>query len=225
MKRLPPYADERQTGPCAYCGRAADTRDHVPSRVLLTEPHPQVLPWVPACRECNESYSSDEQYLACVLECVLAGTTKLSDTFSTKIRRTLEVCPSLAARIEAARVLTETGTAFTIELERVERVLLKLARGHACYELGEPQYEPPTRLAYATLITLSDEVRAAFEAVPETRIWPEVGSRAMQRILEDGGAGWIAVQPSRYRFLAHADGGVLVRIVIAEYLAAEARWD
>jgi hypothetical protein len=74
-------------------------------------------------------------------------------------------------------------------------------------------------------MTTPDEVRAAFGAVPEALIWPEVGSRAMQRVLEDGEAGWIAVQPGRYRVLAHADGGVLVRIVIAGYLAAEARWD
>jgi hypothetical protein len=35
---------------------------------------------------------------------------------------------------------------------------------------------------------------------------------------------WIEVQPERYRYAAVHDGGIIVRLVIDEYLAAEVRW-
>jgi hypothetical protein len=47
-------------------------------------------------------------------------------------------------------------------------------------------------------------------------------------ITEDGhliADDWIEVQEGRYRYVAVAGGGVLVRIVIEEYLAAEVCWD
>ena len=31
------FIDERHTGMCVYCGTHPDTRDHVPSKVLLDE--------------------------------------------------------------------------------------------------------------------------------------------------------------------------------------------
>lgn len=40
----------------------------------------------------------------------------------------------------------------------------------------------------------------------------------------EGDYPWIDVQPGRYRYLV-ATGPALVRIVIAEYLAAEVVWD
>ena len=110
--------------------------------------------------------------------------------------------------------------------------MLKLARGHAAHELNEPQRGEPTRLGYAPLRTLDTNYRREFEAVPLLDVWPEVGSRAMQRTLvvtDSNGQsiatpGWIIVQPGQYRYLAIADESVTIRIVIAEYLAAEVAW-
>ena len=50
---------ERHTGNCVYCGAYPDTRDHVPSKVLLNEPYPPDLPVIGACQRCNTSYSLD----------------------------------------------------------------------------------------------------------------------------------------------------------------------
>jgi hypothetical protein len=77
---------------------------------------------------------------------------------------------------------------------------------------------------------MTKEQRATFEEIEPSAIWPEVGSRAMNRLLimRDGQVfhdTWIEVQPDRYRYAVIADGGVLVRLVIDEYLAAEIRWD
>ena len=49
----------------------------------------------------------------------------------------------------------------------------------------------------------------------------------MHRLLvgAEGDYPWIEVQPGRYRYLVATGPGILVRIVIAEYLAAEVAWD
>lgn len=60
-------------------------------------------------------------------------------------------------------------------------------------------------------------------------VWPEVGSRAMQRLLvfndEIIDEGWIEVQAERYRYIVTQDGDIRVRIVFRGYLAAEVRWE
>lgn len=38
------------------------------------------------------------------------------------------------------------------------------------------------------------------------------------------GPDWIEVQPGQYRYFAIAQGAVMVRIVIGEYLACEVIW-
>ena len=56
------FVDERLIGMCSYCGREPETRDHVPSRILLDDPFPPNLPVVEACRTCNESFYVVVQY-------------------------------------------------------------------------------------------------------------------------------------------------------------------
>jgi hypothetical protein len=74
---------------------------------------------------------------------------------------------------------------------------------------------------------MTEDTREEFEASPDTGLWPEVGSRAMHRIVvgAEGEYPWLQVQPGRYRYLVATGPGVLVRIVIAEYLAAEVVWE
>jgi hypothetical protein len=103
---------------------------------------------------------------------------------------------------------------------------VKLARAHIAYEQNEPQLEEPVAVSVVPLCALTRDTREAFEVSPNTGLWPEVGSRAMHRILigAEGDYPWIVVQPGRYRSLVGC-GPSLVRIVIAEYLAAEVAWD
>lgn len=73
MKQIPNYGDQRQLAFCTYCGGPPDTRDHVPSRVLLDEPYPANLPAVGCCDACNSGASSDEEYVACIIDCAASG--------------------------------------------------------------------------------------------------------------------------------------------------------
>jgi hypothetical protein len=46
---------------CAYCGNPATTRDHVPPEKLFTPPLPDNLITVPACEQCNNGASDDDE--------------------------------------------------------------------------------------------------------------------------------------------------------------------
>ncbi|MCH9053295.1 MAG: hypothetical protein IIA72_19920 [Proteobacteria bacterium] len=223
MRQIENLADTRLLAQCVYCGSGTETKDHVPSKVLLDKPYPENLPVVFACQSCNASFAADEEYVACLLECVLSGSADPTDISRERVRSILEKRPALAARLANARQAGQDGIVFAIEEDRVRNIMLKLARGHAAYELSEPQDNEPDVFSVLPLPLLTDEQRTAFETPPVIEGWPEVGSRAMHRVIA-GDAGWIVAQDGRYRYLAVAGGSVTVRIVLSEYLACEAVW-
>jgi len=85
----------------------------VPSKVLLETPYPTELPTVPSCRSCNESYSLDEEYVACFLECVVAGSVQNAMNSRPKVAKTLDRKPPLARRLELAGTETADGVQWT----------------------------------------------------------------------------------------------------------------
>lgn len=231
MIQTPTYGDERVLAYCTFCGDGrTETRDHCPSRVLLDEPFPENLPVVPSCRRCNARFSQDEEYLACLISCVLAGTTVPSKIFRPKIQRILSGSPALRARIEASRVESDGKIIFNPEQQRVSTVITKLAQGHALYELHEPQLDQPKSVAIRAFNCMTEAEIEAFESPCSegVNVWPEVGSRAIQHLLLIGTSPeypWHNVQTGMYRFHASVDAGVSIRIVIQEYLACHVRWD
>jgi hypothetical protein len=227
VEQIPNYGDERQLAWCVYCGGPTETRDHVPSKVLLDEPYPSNLPVVPACVMCNTSFSVDEEYVACLVGCVLAGSTTEQDIKREKVRRILREKVSLATRMGQARVQDGIAIRFLPEYDRVENVVLKLARGHEAFELNEPQIDAPSSMAFLPLSLMDAGDRARFETPPWSSVWPEVGSRAMQRLIRGGTStpGWVIAQEGRYRYLTALGDGVVIRFVLSEYLACEVTWD
>jgi hypothetical protein len=48
---------------CAYCGvTPADTVDHIPPKLFFAAPYPDNLLTVPACKACNKSFQTDDEY-------------------------------------------------------------------------------------------------------------------------------------------------------------------
>ena len=226
--------DERlKIDACVYCLLGANTRDHVPSKTFLDEPYPPQLPTVDACDACNTSFSLDEQYLSCFIECVVCGTSDPNGVERTKIKRILTEKPSLRQRIQDSMRWEGTETPlWNLEVDRVKNVVLKLAIGHAAYELFT-QSEQPAHVEFSPLLALSEQQRSDFENGPwgEFAPWPEIGSRAFIRACgakadESAQVGeWVVVQPGRYRYAVNETGGILVRIVLSEYLACVASWE
>src|SRR6185437_6788451 len=200
------FVDSRLTGLCIYCGGPPDSRDHCPAKVLLDEPFPADLPVVEACTSCNQSFSADEQYLACLIECVLCGSVDPAAHSRRKIRRMLGQNPKLAARIKQSERRGQDGSMYwEAQPERVRNVIVKLARGHLAYEFGLPLRGEPKFVSFMPFSAMSEDQISEFE-VPENNskiLWPEIGSRAFVRARivarELVPNGWIVVQPRRYR--------------------------
>lgn len=230
------FMDERLTGMCVYCGAKPETRDHVPSKVLLDKPYPEDLPVVGACKECNENFSLDEQYVACFLECVRCGTVEPSGLQRPKIKRILTENPKLKDRIGACQRKDDAGNLLWYpEIDRLRKIVLKLARGHLAYGIY-PEFKDPVEVAFAPLSNLSDEERVAFEDVPfrKVDVVPEIGSRGFLHVFVVESSGeksvayvdhWIVVQPGQYRYVVIVKGGILVKLVLGEYLACTVSWE
>lgn len=241
MDQLRNFADDRLLSGCTYCGQATGTRDHVPSRVFLDSPYPENLPVVAACLKCNNGFSIDEEYLACLLECVIAGSTDPEILRRQKVANSLRRNKALRARIEAAKQIHDSQTAFAIEQERVRNVILKLARGHAAFELSQPCLGEPASIWWHPIDLLDPAQRDDFDAAHVLELFGEIGSRGSQRTMAiqtvlrgPGGEertacllinDWMDVQDDRYRYLAiETAEAIKIKIVIAEYLACEVIW-
>ena len=234
MRQLDDYSDERLKGSCAYCGAAADSRDHVPSKALLRRPYPTNLPVISACRTCNNRLSADEEYFRLFLSCVLAGTTDPDLHTDSDVARGLRRHTALRERIEHSRAqpsqLGETSPQiWTPETIRINRVVLKNAAGHAYYEFGLPQVGSAQFVGAAPLRSMPGALARVFRrGDPEVAGWPEVGSRMMTRLVTgaDLVEGWVVVQEGVYRYwVDHWNGGTRVRSVLHEYLATAAYWE
>lgn len=65
--------DKSREKGCIYCGKPATTREHIPSKAFLIEPYPEDLATLPACFECNNGFSNDEEYVSCFLDVLKAA--------------------------------------------------------------------------------------------------------------------------------------------------------
>ncbi|MEQ8849022.1 hypothetical protein [Botrimarina sp.] len=225
------FADQRHAAFCVFCGDAPTTREHAASKVLLDDPLPDDLPVVFSCSECNNGFAIDEEYLACLLDCVISGTTVPDKVGRKKVADSLRHSSGLAARIAASCKTNESGRLiWEPEAERVRNVVVKLARGHVAHQYSEPQLDDPTNVFIAPFEVLTDEQREHFETPPDSSGWPEIGSRAFINLIVGGDkvydieSGWSILQRDRYRYLVAQPGEIVVRIVLSEYLACEIVW-
>ena len=235
MKQIYHFSDQLGSMdriPCPernHSGRCS--RDHIPTKALLNPPYPENLMDVLMCLECNSGFSKDEEYFAAFLASVVCGSIEPDPQQFPTASRILAHNARLRNRINGAR--REQGTAWNDaevmwepELERMERVIVKNARGHILFELGQATTPTPTYVHITPIERLSPQQLSQFECPSGPVGWPEVGSRLMLRLLETGecgDGGWIEVQNGIYRYAV--DELHRVRIVLREYLAAEVAWD
>lgn len=223
------FIDQRFEGVCSYCGAWANSRDHVPSKILLDEPYPINLPVAESCNICNQGFSVSEEYVACMIECVKHGTTEPNNNFRPKIAATLRARPVIAQKIEAARFISESGMiVWQPEIHRVREVVMKLARGHVAYELGLQRIDSPLVLEIIPIPTMSQDQLQSFFELRSSHIYPEIGSRSFINILKGKSSAyesWYVVQESTYQYAVGQGSGDWVKIVIGDYLACQVVWD
>jgi hypothetical protein len=230
MEQIRAFYDQRLDHNCCYCGGVPDTQDHVPSKILLDDPFPENLPKVPCCNRCNQSFSLDEEYVACLIECIIHGTSEPDKLDREKIKRILNKKESLRQRISKSIIVDNDKVSFAVETDRLRNVALKLARGHTKFENSEPQLNAPIHFVVKPLEVMSADELQAFMSTSRLYKYPEVGSRALIQIIQSDPTAihsrWIDVQEGSYRYQVSPSNELLsVRIVIWEYLAVEVAWD
>lgn len=197
------------------------------AKIFLDDPLPVGGFTVEACKQCNQRTSIDEEYLACFIECVISGSTNPDKISRSKIRAALEHSDSLRTRIsESFR-----DSLWYAEIDRVNKVISKLARGHVAFEYSECALESPSSIVVAPYELLSNEQMQNFKTAGagNLALWPEIGSRGFLRAagahpFQYDPGPWITVQEGRLRYSVGLEPQLIVRIVISEYLACLVEW-
>jgi len=223
---------------CVYCGEAAKTREHTPSKVFLQKPYPNDLLVVPSCVECNNMFSSDELYVALLLE--LLKNHYISDyTLTETTLKRLEKKEGKQAKNTFEVHLSHHH--FLFNDFRIKRILHKLAVCHATYEISEGYYgsaweSNAQEIEYKLLPYMTHNDYDDMDSFEVVTLWPEVGSIGYDRILDvevalcalEGEslqkvvlpfATWSDIQDRNYRYLAFVDDAkITVKIIIGEFL-------
>ena len=128
---------------CYLCGsRLASTRDHLFPSSLFNKPLPTNLPpRLPACTECNNALSSDEELFRVFVASGMAYETEPGfHIWGERIRPDLKgrrprLKPIIRSHIRKSRVISESGAllghTLVLEMDRetINRVLRKIAKG------------------------------------------------------------------------------------------------
>jgi hypothetical protein len=235
MDQIEEFVDERQKSWCIHCGGSIAerecNRDHVPSKGLLRQPYPDNLPVVQVCKVCNQGFALDEEYVIAFLGCVLAGSTDPDRHENPRVEGILRRSARLKEQIENSRTEYrtlggESRIVWKPDMDRINRIVVKNARGHAFFEYGEPMLDQPASVWSAPLANMTMSRREQFENVYTDNLWPEVGSRMLTRVVtgKDLSGGWVIVQDGVCRYCVTQRDGMLVRSVLSEYLATEVHW-
>ena len=224
MIQRPEYGEGHPERICCYCGNWADTVDHVPSKVFLDKPYPDNLSVVPCCKKCNEQFAFDEEYVAVLLECVRWQTFNPEELKREKVRKIVEHNPALLKTVrESVHPLLDGH--FTIDSDnvRLRQVLTKLIAGHLRFEgLDQLFLHEGLEIQFYLDIYTNQEFFESFHSPIYSDLLPEVGSRAMIVMVEQGCAGgpWFTVQSNMYEYCVAPDNSE-VRIIIQNYFGIQ----
>lgn len=203
----------------------------MPSRCFLDAPLPNEPPVVPCCEECNKSFSLDEEYVSCIIDCMKDGTTDVPSIKRLKTRKTLTHSVALAEEIKSQCRDFGGVELWDYDKDRFLRVIRKLAFGHLAFYNELLAFDSDFHVSMKLLCQMNDLERNNFEQPYLNDLFPEVGSRALLSptflVIEDGmkkslkyPSHWEVVQEGRYRYCTSNEGNK-VKFVIAEYLAVE----
>lgn len=126
---------------------------------------------------------------------------------------------------------------YTLDIDRLRRIILKLAKGHAGFEFDYINFDDSdTVVSYDFIFNMTADDINRFEEVPEMTFYPEVGSRScaapfIVQNIDTGEASafmfWNDVQENQYRYQVsyNESGGICVKIVIFEILYCRIDFD
>lgn len=224
------YWDKKSSHGCIYCGRLAETREHIPSKVFLNKPYPENLFTIPACYECNNGYSLDEEYTVCCIETLksISYDTPLNE----RIRKIYDIKPDLKQLIASQITKDANHTLVSFDENRICRILNKLAVCFVGYEFDSLQFSEASNVWFDFVPNLSTVFIQQFLQSSTASIIPELSSRFSSDYCEfiiskDSNTveimyDWITVQEKQFLYQVAIEGrGILVKMVIADFLFAK----
>jgi len=219
------YLNDRDCSICVFCDKEAGTDEHIPAKgAFLTKPYPDNLHTVRVCNDCNNKSSNDEERVGFILrylKLIEEGRTgELDNYFLTERRMKNE-----DLLFEALDIDINGNPFINIDKELFIRVLEKYSKGHIFYELGIRLLDVPSRMSFAFKSQIDSKRLAEFNKTFISAVYPEVGSRLLQRIIEENGNNWQTVQEGYYRYYVTYTPKISIRIVINEILFCEISWE
>jgi hypothetical protein len=231
MIQIKPQNDSRFDNICCYCQNYIYeniTRDHVPSKVLLESPFPENLPVVFCCYDCNQNFSTDEEYFACMIEYICSETADIELFERVKIREILNKKKHLRKRIEDNLEVRDGVIKVTVEMEAINKIIKKLIYGHLAFEFANPYISEPDYIIFNTLDKLSPEDLDLFFSTQEIEKAPELGSRSALVMTFYNNVpiyDWKIVQDDIYHYKIDVFQGVtFVKILIRNKICIMAEW-
>ncbi len=139
---------------CAYCGTQAVPLqlDHVPPQWMFAEPRPHNLITVPACADCHEPMSKDDEYFRLLIALrgdVVSQPDVAGGVLNAAIRslsrpQAREYARSFLKTVQEVRLRTPAGLeigrtgAYWADRERLFREVARIVRGLFFHEVREP---------------------------------------------------------------------------------------
>ncbi len=188
---------------CIFCGKQADTREHIPAKNFFKDIPNKSLITVPTCRMCNVSFQKDEdffrQFYVSMLQDRSAEAKKLMDG---EITRSILRAPALGqqmfSQMKLVDVYTKAGaykgkmTMYSVsdsDRTRIDRVVDKIVKGLFYHEFG--QVIPEDWVIKNIWITPKVEKDQGLDEMAKKPLW--------RVIKEDTFAYWVNYVPETFQ--------------------------
>lgn len=119
---------------CIYCGSDYDSREHLPSRILLDDLTNATV--IPSCKKCNNSFSNDELYFASFIELYknkLDSNYKIRSKVKKALEKNIKQHNQIIKELKGESYIVEN----TFQQDRIKNIILKLSIGHLAQSLDE----------------------------------------------------------------------------------------
>lgn len=207
---------------CVYCHNHANTKDHVPTKFFLHGNQEQNNITVPACFECNNSFSESEKYVGMYLKEL-----KLQYDDGFKLTPTEE--KTFAKELKIKNIILNQIKEKKYDKEKILLVAKKLIQGHFAHDFDLFLF-PTSQLSITFWISHIDKVSKEqymnfLKNTPIT-LYPEVGSRYLEYTIINNTLyyPWIIIQKGIYEYcISYTESGnARIRIVLYDLLFIEA---
>lgn len=160
---------------CYLCGALATTKDHIPPRGMFPKPRPSNLATVPACKNCNQQASKDDEYFRLIVAAISRDSPSSLRLLRQRILPRIRDAPALAASfLNATSHVTVSGPdgtgrrahEVTFDTNRIQRVIERIVRGLFLTRTGERLRPNHVVTDFALNPELSDEMQRTLANLP-----------------------------------------------------------